>query len=107
MVAVPPHSDPPSSQPATLQQRFEHLNETSSREAAALAAQGIRCRWWWLVVCPVGALLRTYLGHGEWRHGIGGLITACFAAYAVFVRYAKLWELQHVRPLSAPPPEHR
>lgn len=104
MVAVPPSPDPLPPQPVPLQERFQRLNETSSREAAALAARGIRCKWWWLVVRPGWVFLRIYVGHAEWRHGIAGLITACFASYAVFIRYAKLWESQHVRPPSAPPP---
>lgn len=103
----PYHKPPSTPHHPTLQRRFQELNELSSREAAALAAQGIRVRKWWLVVSPVCAFTRVYIRHGEWRRGMAGLITAFFAAYTVFVRYAKLWELQYLHTPSAPPPEQR
>ncbi len=99
-------ASPPSQEPA-LQRRFQELNEISSREAAALAARGVRFSRWRLVLSPVCAFVRVYAWHGEWRRGMAGLITALFAAYAVFVRYAKLWELQYLHTPSAPPPEER
>jgi hypothetical protein len=102
-----PHNPPPPPHQPTLQRRFQELNELSSREAATLAAQGIRVKKWWLVVSPVCTFARVYIWQGEWRRGVAGLITAFFAAYTVFVRYAKLWELQYIQIPSAPPPEDR
>lgn len=88
----------------TIRERFQELNATSSREAAALAARGKKAGPWGLVFAPLLTFLRSYSAHGEWRRGIAGLVVASFAAYEVFVRYAKLWELRHNQsPL--PPPE--
>ena len=93
-----PHKPP-------LGERFQELNAASSRDAAALAAQGKRAGLWGLCFAPFLTFVRSYLWHGEWRHGIAGLVTALFAAYGVFVRYAKLWEHHHAKPPAAPPPQ--
>jgi hypothetical protein len=85
----------------TIRERFQELNTASSRNAAALVAQGKRAGLWRLLFTPPLTFLRAYLWQGEWRHGIAGLVTALFAAYEVFVSYAKLWEQHHSKP--APP----
>lgn len=89
----------------TLQQRFHDLNVASSCEAAALAAQGEHATGWKLVFRPFFTFVRVYLRHGEWRRGVAGLITALFSSYAVFVRYAKLWEHRKLKPCPSSPPE--
>ena len=86
----------------TIGERFRELNITSSRDAAALATHGKRAGFWSLFVLPFFTFLRTYLQRGEWRRGTTGLVTAIFAAYEVFVRQAKLWELHHSQ--AVPPP---
>ncbi len=86
----------------TIRERFQELNTASSRDAATLVAQGKRAGLWRLLLAPPLTFLRVYLRQGEWRHGIAGLVTALFAAYKVFVSYAKLWELRHGKPV--PPP---
>ncbi len=86
----------------TLQERVQELNTASSRNATTLSAQGKRASLWGLLFAPLLAFLRVYLRRGEWRHGIAGLVTSLFAAYEVFVSYAKLWEQHHSKP--APPP---
>jgi hypothetical protein len=79
----------------TIRERFQELNAASSREAAVLAVQGKKAGPWGLVFAPALTFLRTYFGGSEWRRGVAGLVVASFAAYEVFVRYAKLWELDH------------
>lgn len=91
-----------SDQTLSLRDRFHALNATSSRDADALAASGQQVTWRHLFTVPLLTFLRVYLRHGSWRHGIAGLIHSLFAAYEAFVRYAKLWERQHVR-TTAPP----
>jgi hypothetical protein len=87
----------------TIRERLEKLNVTSSREAAALAAQGRKARLWQVSFAPPLAFLRSYFWRGEWRRGIAGLVTALFVAYEVFVRYAKLWEIDHSKPVPSSP----
>ena len=89
----------------TLQERFRELNDTSSREAAALAARGERVKVWKLVFRPFSTFVRVYAWQGEWRQGVAGIVTALFSSYAVFVRDAKLWEYWKLKTASPPPPQ--
>jgi hypothetical protein len=100
-----PHSAPRTPPGPSLHERFQELNAASSREAAALAEQGKRAGLWGLLCAPLLTFLYVYLWSGEWRRGIAGLVVALFAAYEVFVRYAKLWELHHSSPQAPPPKE--
>jgi hypothetical protein len=99
---TPQSTDRTHSEP-TIRERFRELNAASSREAAALAAQGKQAGLWGLVFAPALTFLRSYCGGGEWKRGVAGLVVAAFAAYEAFVRYAKLWELHHHQ---SPPPPH-
>ena len=96
-----PRMSPPPLTPS-LQERFQLLNATSSRDANSLAANGRQVTRWHLFMDPLFTFLRVYCRHGSWRHGIAGLIHALFTAYEVFVRYAKLWERQHVHTTTPP-----
>lgn len=44
----------------------------------------------------IGAFIRTYALKQGFRDGIPGLIIAFFTAYGVFLKYAKLWELNNL-----------
>jgi len=44
---------------------------------------------------PPLAFLRNYLAHGGIRDGVPGFIISAMNAYYVFMKFAKLWELQH------------
>ncbi len=91
-------------QPPSLRERFQALNTASSRAAETLATSGQQVTWWRLVSVPLLTFSRVYRRHGIWLQGIPGLIHALFAAYEAFVRYAKLWEHQHVRTTTPPQP---
>ena len=78
----------------TLQERFAELNMYTSQTAETWAAQGKRAKAWCFVFPPFGSFWSTYIGKGEWRHGAEGFTLAFFAAYSVFMTYAKLWEIQ-------------
>lgn len=87
----------------TLQERFAALNVTTSTNAQEWAKQNKPAKSWHFIFPPLGTFFSSYLGKGEWRHGMTGLTTALFDSYAVFVTYAKLWEMQNG--LTAEPPE--
>lgn len=87
----------------TLQERFAALNVTTSANAKEWARQNKQAKSWHFIFPPLGMFFSSYLGKGEWRHGITGLTTALFDSYAVFVTYAKLWEIQNG--LAPEPPE--
>jgi hypothetical protein len=87
-----------------LRIRFQELNAATSRDAAILAARGKRATVWRLLFSPFVVFLQSYFCQKKWRNGIAGLVDAMFAAYEVFVRYAKLWEIHH-RTETVPPPD--
>jgi hypothetical protein len=45
---------------------------------------------------PPLAFLRNYIARGGFRDGVPGLIISGLNAYYVFLKFAKLWELEHV-----------
>ena len=47
-----------------------------------------------LVVHPLLAFLRNYIGRGGVRQGTAGLIISILNSYYVFLKFAKLWERQ-------------
>ena len=87
----------------TLQERFAALNAITSANAAEWARQNKPAKSWHFIFPPLRRFFSSYLGQGEWRRGMPGLTTALFDSYAVFVTYAKLWEMQNG--LTAKPPE--
>jgi len=44
---------------------------------------------------PPLAFLRNYIARGGFRDGVPGLIISALNAYYVFLKFAKLWELEH------------
>ena len=59
-----------------------------------MAAEQRRAGWTDLVAHPPLAFLRNYLLRGGIRDGIPGLIVSLMNSYYVFLKFAKLWELQ-------------
>lgn len=57
---------------------------------------GKRPRWSDFVLRPPARFLRMYVLRGGFRDGVRGLILAGVGACYVFLKYAKLWELQNV-----------
>jgi glycosyltransferase involved in cell wall biosynthesis len=47
-----------------------------------------------LAVHPPAAFLRNYIAKGGFRDGVTGLVISRMNAYYVFLKFAKLWELQ-------------
>ncbi|HEY8459761.1 MAG TPA: glycosyltransferase family 2 protein, partial [Blastocatellia bacterium] len=51
-----------------------------------------------LFALPVAAFIRTYILKQGFRDGVPGLIIAMFTAYSVFLKFAKVWERNNVKP---------
>ncbi len=51
-----------------------------------------------LLVHPSAAFAKKYVLEQGFRDGLPGFLIACFHGYYTFVKYAKLWELQHSSP---------
>ena len=89
----------------TLRERFATLNATTSETAKEWARQNKQVKSRHFIFPPLGTFFSSYLGKGEWRHGMTGLTVALFDSYAVLVTYAKLWEIQNVPADATPKPQ--
>jgi glycosyltransferase involved in cell wall biosynthesis len=58
-------------------------------------------------VHPPLAFLRNYILRGGFRDGAAGLLVSLLNSYYVFLKFVKLWELQHRRPATAVPAAQR
>ena len=67
----------------------------ASLEADQLAQRGAKAGWWSIIGRPGGRFLWCYLRKGGFRLGTRGLVHAMLKAFAEFLRYAELWELEH------------
>lgn len=105
MPPLKPQLPSSSSGEPPLRERFQILNTASSQDATALAAQNQQVRLGNLVFAPFLTFVRIYCREKQWRRGIAGVIVSLFSAYEVFVRHAKLWEHQHVKTTTPPPPQ--
>jgi len=98
--------------PGTLRHEIEHYAyrdlahhfETMARYTDLAARQmrddGRRASPTGLLLHPPLAFLRNYVLRAGFRDGVPGLIVSSFNAYYVFLKLAKLWELQGVSPES-------
>jgi len=91
-----------------LADQVQRIQFFSGEAAAALDAAGRRFRLADLVLRPPARFLRAYLLKRGFLDGVPGLVIAAATAFHVFLKYAKLWELQRARAGSGwhagPPP---
>jgi glycosyltransferase involved in cell wall biosynthesis len=64
-------------------------------------AEGRRTSGFEMLVHPRLAFLRNYLLRGGFRDGAAGLLVSRLNAYYVFLKFAKLWELQQRAPADS------
>lgn len=79
-----------------LADQIERIQEFSRVQARALHAAGRRAGWSDLVLRPPARFLRAYLLRQGFRDGVAGLVIAAATAFHVFLKYAKLWEMDGV-----------
>ena len=73
---------------------LETIDRYSTYAARQMRDDGRRAGWLEIAGHPPLAFLRNYLAHGGIRDGAPGLIISALNAYYVFLKFAKLWELQ-------------
>lgn len=66
----------------------------SGLQAAELARRGEKFSLFKLLLRPYGKFLETYFWKRGFLDGLPGLLIAISAAYSMFLKYAKLWEIQ-------------
>jgi glycosyltransferase involved in cell wall biosynthesis len=75
--------------------------------AEQMVEDGRRAHLFDLTIHPFLAFLRNYLLLRGFAYGKAGLVISIMNAYYVFMKYAKLWELQQKAPAAPDPPVHR
>ena len=79
-----------------LADQVERIQFFSGEAAAALGESGRRPRLSDLVLRPPARFLRAYLLKRGFLDGVPGFVIAAATAFHVFLKYAKLWELDRV-----------
>jgi glycosyltransferase involved in cell wall biosynthesis len=79
-----------------LSDHIQTMDRFSARMARSLADSGVKFRLRDLVLRPLARFLKSYLLRQGFRRGIPGLIVSVAGAYYVFMKYAKLWELERL-----------
>jgi len=79
-----------------LADQVERIQRFSDQSARALYARGRRARLSDLLLRPPARFLRAYLLKRGCLDGMPGLILAVATAFHVFLKYAKLWEIERV-----------
>jgi glycosyltransferase involved in cell wall biosynthesis len=73
---------------------LETIDRYTTLAARQMQESGRRAGLLQMAVHPPLAFLRNYLAHGGIRDGAAGFIISAMNAYYVFLKFAKLWELQ-------------
>ncbi|MDO8446302.1 MAG: glycosyltransferase family 2 protein [Deltaproteobacteria bacterium] len=73
------------------------INNFTSIGAEEYLKLGKRASLWDMVSRPIGTFLKKYLLKQGFRDGLPGFIIAVSSAYYVFLKYAKLWELNSIQ----------
>jgi glycosyltransferase involved in cell wall biosynthesis len=73
---------------------LETIDRYTTYAARQMQEDGRRAGWLEMAGHPPLAFLRNYLARGGIRDGVPGLIISALNSYYVFLKFAKLWELQ-------------
>jgi len=79
----------------------EHIQTTdrfSTRMARSMRDAGVRFRLADLLLRPLARFFKGYVLRQGFRKGLPGFIVSAATAYYVFMKYAKLWELDEGPP---------
>ena len=77
-----------------LTDQIDRIQSHAEVAAHALHESGRRASLTDLILRPPARIARAYLLKAGFRDGVPGLVVAVLIAYGVFLKYAKLWELQ-------------
>ena len=80
-----------------LRQNIDANNSYSSIMAEDLYKNGVKFSMTKLLLKPVGKFLEVYIYKRGFLDGMPGFIIAVGASYSMFLKFAKLWELEKVK----------
>jgi len=83
-----------------ISDHLETIDRYTTYAARQMHEGGRSAGWAQIVVHPPLAFLRNYILRGGVRDGVVGLIVSAMNSYYVFLKFAKLWELQHTAPVN-------
>ncbi|MDR1989615.1 MAG: glycosyltransferase family 2 protein, partial [Acidobacteriaceae bacterium] len=72
---------------------LETIDRYTTYAARQMKEDGRRATLWQLLTHPPLAFLRNYIAKGGFRDGTPGFIISTMNAYYVFLKFAKLWQL--------------
>ena len=78
---------------ASLSDHVRQIDSFTTIMAREKHAEGVRGRFWRLLVHPPFSFVKGYFLQAGFLDGRAGFVVAVMGAYYVFVKYAKLWEL--------------
>lgn len=81
-----------------LADQIDRIQDFSGIQARASHLEGLPARLRDMILRPPARFLRAYLLKRGYRDGVPGLVIATATAFHVFLKYAKLWELERVQP---------
>jgi glycosyltransferase involved in cell wall biosynthesis len=81
-----------------LADQIDRIQDFSRIQARASHAAGLPVRIRDMILRPPARFLRAYVLKRGFRDGVPGLVIATATAFHVFLKYAKLWELDRVHP---------
>jgi len=80
-----------------LRENIDTNNSYSSIMAEDLHKNGKKFSYIRLFLKPAGKFIETYIYKRGFQDGMAGFIIAIGAAYSMFLKYAKLWELEKIK----------
>ena len=83
-----------------LRDQLDRINQYSTLAARQMHEAGRRAGPIALLIHPPAAFLRNYVLRRGFMDGMAGLTLSAMNAYSVFLKFAKLWELQSAAPSS-------
>ena len=81
-----------------ISDHLRRIDQYTTLAARQLREEGRRAGAAALITHPVAAFLRNYIARGGFRQGAAGAIVSVLNSYYVFLKLAKLWELERVQP---------
>ena len=87
-----------------LRDHIDRVNQYTTLSARQMHEAGRRAGMFDLVVHPFAAFLRNYVLRFGAMDGTAGLIISIINSYSVFLKFAKLWELQSQSKAQGPKP---
>lgn len=92
----------------TFDEYFATMQRFTTWGAQDAYDAGKRAHWWDLILRPMLRFLKMYVVRRGFLDGVHGAVLCGLAAFSVFTKYAKLWDLQrradHASVVAAPSP---